>query len=164
VTFIEKRRRTTEHKRDAMGTVHFQYKDYFKLNIKNKSKKGIYFTLLDIQPDNVVNLLIPDETEDAAAYFVPIGKSMEAPSGKEYYQIGRPAGVETLKLIVTDKPIDLRPISASKGTVNKGSNTPLERLFGQTFFNDDITTREGKTTNLSPGSVLIHTLNFIIDP
>lgn len=166
VKMTEKKRLTADQKRDALGTIHFQNNDAFKIKISNKGRKGAYFTLLDIQPDHVINPLVPGENEEASTFFVAPGKFVEVPFGQaqQYYQVSPPAGIETIKLIATDKPIDLRPISASMGSITKGDSTPLEQLFGQSFFNEDIRARSGKTTNLSTGSVLIQTLNFVIDP
>jgi metacaspase-1 len=149
-----------------LGTLHFQNNDAFKIKIINKGKKGAYFTLLDIQPDHVINPLIPGENEEASTFYVAPGKFMEVPYGQtqQYYEVGPPAGVETIKLIVTDKPVDLRPIIASKGSSTRSTSSALERLFGQTFFNDEIKSRNGNTTNLSAGSVRIQTVNFVIDP
>jgi metacaspase-1 len=166
VSKVVKNRITLAQKCDALGTLHFQNNDAFKIKIINKGKKGAYFTLLDIQPDHVINPLIPGENEEASTFYVAPGKFMEVPYGQtqQYYEVGPPAGVETIKLIVTDKPVDLRPIIASKGSSTRSTSSALERLFGQTFFNDEIKSRNGNTTNLSAGSVRIQTVNFVIDP
>jgi len=59
--------------------------------------------------------------------------------------------------------VDLRPVTASRGTGTKSNQAPLERLFGQTFFNDEVLTRGGKTVNLAADSLHVYSTTFIID-
>ena len=149
-------------KRDATGNLHFKDGDYFKVRVTNRGEKAAYFTLLDIQPDNVVNPLIPDENETPSEFRVLPGQSVNVP---KLFHIGPPSGVEMFKLIATEQPVDLRPIATSRGAGTR-SNTPLnplEKLFGQTFFNDDCLSRGGKTVNLSANSINVQTSTFIID-
>lgn len=161
-TLREKGEIDPSSKRDTLGNLHFQDGDYFKLRVVNRGKKAANFTLLDIQPDNQINILIPDENETSAEFRIGPGQTQVVP---KLFQIGPPAGVEMFKLLATEQAVDLRPIVQSRG-VGTRSNTPkspLEQLFGQTFFNDDVISRGGKTVNLAAGSLQVHSFTFIID-
>ncbi|MFN0013709.1 MAG: caspase family protein [Saprospiraceae bacterium] len=150
-----------DSKRDALGNIHFQDGDAFTIRVNNRGNKKAYFTLLDIQPDNTINLLIPGQDDQQLDEFqVEPGKSMQV---DKIFTIGPPAGVEVFKLIATLKSVDLRPVSTSRGAATRDVKDPLEQLFGQTFFNDEVKTRGGKTVNLAAGSMHVHSTTFIID-
>lgn len=81
--------------------------------VTNRGSRGAYFSLLDIQPDNQTNLLIPGPGNYAAAdfYLAP---------GQTYLtdyvlEIGAPTGEEVLKLIAADRPLRLREIMQREG-------------------------------------------------
>lgn len=151
-----------DSKRDALGNVHFQDGDIIKIRVHNRGNKAAFFTLLDIQPDNHLSVLIPGDLETPDEFRIGPGQTLDVP---KIFQIGPPAGVEMFKLIATEQPVDLRPVTKSRGAATR-SNTkpePLEQLFGQTFFNDEVLTRGGKTVNLAAGSLHVHSTTFIID-
>lgn len=149
-------------KTDAAGMLHFQVRDSFKIRVTNEGDKAAYFTILDIQPDHVINVVAPDEKETPAELRVRPGQTVEL---RNFFQVGPPAGVEMFKLIATEKPVDLRPLVQTKGQALKANDQadPLEKLFGQTYFNDDCLRRRGETTNLGAGTIHVHSLTFTID-
>lgn len=149
-----------ESKRDALGNIHFQDGDFCGIRIRNNGDKAAYYTVLDIQPDNVVNPVIPDTHETASEFRVGPGQTIDI---AKYFSIGPPAGVEMFKLIVTEQPVDLSRVITSRGAATRANQDPLEKLFGQTYFNEDCMSRGGKTINLAAGSVQIQSFNFIID-
>ncbi|MEZ4958366.1 MAG: caspase family protein [Saprospiraceae bacterium] len=147
-------------KQDASGTVHFQDGDVLKVKVTNHGNKPAYFTLLDIQPDNQINVLIPQANETPAEFLVAPGQSVEV---NRFFEIGPPVGTEVFKLVATDQPIDLRPISSSRGAGTKSSPSGFERLFSQTYFNEDCMTRGGKTISISTSDVNVSSFTFMID-
>jgi len=161
----EKGPKPIESKLDAQGNLHFQLGDVFRIRVKNNGRKAAYFSLIDLQPDNVSTCLIPaqDDLEETPAEFrVAPGETFEVPKP---FQIGPPGGVEMFKLFVTENPVDLRPIMNSRGNNTKNpTESPLEKLFKQTYLNEDeVQTRGGKTANLASGSLHIYSYTFIID-
>jgi hypothetical protein len=150
----------TLSKQDAAGNLHFQNLDSFKIRVTNYGDKAAYFTLIDIQPDNVVNIIVPDAQETPAEFRVRPGQTVELPN---CFQVGPPAGVEMFKLIATEKPVDLRPMVKTRGAATRANAGPLEKLFGQTYFNDDCVRHRGQTPNLSPGAIHVHSFTFTID-
>ncbi|TNE65707.1 MAG: DUF4384 domain-containing protein [Bacteroidetes bacterium] len=152
-----------EQKTDAQGMLHFQENDAFRFRITNNGKKPAYFTIVDLQPDNVSRSLIPAQestVEKAADFRLAPGETMDS----DLFRIGPPAGTEMFKLIATTEPIDLRPIMNSRGQGTKNaSQSPFEKLFQQTYLNEDVQTRGGKTVNLATGTLNIYSYTFIID-
>ena len=150
-----------EEKMDKAGNIHFKNGDAFQIKVYNQGEKSAYFTLLDIQPDNVVNILIPDTNEIPADYRIGPG---EAKLVKKVFEIGPPAGTEVFKLVATDEPIDLRNIVASRGTSTKGiSKNPFEKLFAETYLEEETNTRGGKAFSLKSENVNVYSKVFIIE-
>lgn len=156
---LEEARLSIHDKMDASGTIRFAVGDVVKIKVTNDGYKPAYFTLLDIQPDNQINVLLPQSNETPSEYLVAPGQSIEV---NRYFEFGPPYGTEVFKLIATDQPIDLRSISASRGAGMKSNASRFEQLFSQTFFTDEVLSRGGRTVSLGMTAVNVESLTFII--
>lgn len=74
---IEKSRKLMADKVGSNGVLVLNEGDHFKVKFINEGNKKAYISLLDIQPDNIVNLLIPGEKETAEEYVVAAKDSLE---------------------------------------------------------------------------------------
>lgn len=148
-------------KTDAEGTVHFKEGDAFQLKVHNFGEKSAYFTLLDIQPDNQINILVPAENEVPADFQVGPGESKTVP---KTFEIGPPYGTEVFKLIATDEPIDLRSIVQTRGQTKNANPSPFERLLSDTYMKETTGTRGGRAISISSTKVNVFSQVFIIDP
>ena len=115
---------------------------------------------MDIQPDNLVNILIPGVNEVPADYRIGPGEDVLI---KRVFAIGPPAGTEVFKLVATDEPIDLGSIVQTRGQTKNASPNPFERLFAETHFNEDVMTRGGRPISVSSSKVNVFSQVFIID-
>ncbi len=150
-----------ESKMDAAGNLHFQNGDYLQIRVTNFGEKSAYYTFLDIQPDNVVNILIPGSIEAPADFQIGPGDSKIV---SKVFEIGPPSGTEVFKLIATDQAIDLRPIIASRGNGSKNPNpNPFEKLFAESYFNENTSTRGIHGIDLGATNVNVFSRVFIID-
>lgn len=114
---------------------HFKEGEKFKLRISNKGTIPIYFTVIDIQPDNIVNIIVPSKGSGHTSrelYLEP-GQHMDYQST---FEIMPPYGTEVLKLIATLSPIDLSPIASTRGEEIPDDAHPFEKLFSATYLND----------------------------
>ena len=132
----------------------------FRLRVYNHGSKSAYFTLLDIQPDNQINILVPDNDEIPADFRVGPDESVTVPKN---FEIGPPGGTEVFKLVATDEPIDLRQIVQTRGQTKNASPNPFERLFSETYYNDNVNTRGGRTLNIGSEHVNVFSQVFIIE-
>lgn len=158
---------------DKNGTIHFKaldekatakvFCDGFRIKVRNDGYRPAYFTLLDIQPDNVVNVLIPSQNDrnESPAQFVVQPGSIEEP--KKNFIIYAPLGMEVFKLIATDQPIDLRNVASSRGQAKSASSNPFEKVFAETFFNDETGARGGKSLSMSASEVNVTSMTFVIE-
>ncbi len=132
-----------------------------KLVITNEGKKAAYFSVLDIQPDNVVNLVIPATALGYTAdeYYLEPGDSYETNYSIE---IAPPYGNEVMKLISSDKSLDLTGLMASRGQQTRGAATdhPFEMIMAATY--DAPITRGAKLKKPAIDQVGTHTVFFKI--
>lgn len=127
--------------------------------IKNEGNKAAYFSLIDIQPDNQLNIILPLDDVPDACYLQP---------GETYVtdfsiEVGEPIGKETLKLICTNLPLYLAEIIETRGRSNRSYQDlhSFERGLEHSYQRAD---RRGKTTNQSTIEELgITTLFFTIE-
>lgn len=105
-----------------------------KFKIRNNGLVGAYFSLIDIQPDNVINLVIPAVHLDytASEYYLKPGEDFVTSYAA---QIAEPLGEETLKLITSKKPLEIADIIASQGNMKKGIKqlNDFEQQFATSF-------------------------------
>jgi hypothetical protein len=120
---------------DANGTPTFTPKDRVLLKVINRSNFPIYFNIIDIQPDGIINAIVPDprKNESLEEYRLEAGQS-HILRGR-YIGFGPPYGLETFKTFVSYQPLNLTPIVRSKGTAATRGNlsNKIEILFSDAF-------------------------------
>ena len=99
----------------------FRAGERLKVNIVNSSSKKYYYTLIDLQPDNKVNILFPIENESPDDYFLLPDNRINLD-----YEIvvTPPYGIDKLITIFSEKPFNLRSMLENK-SVNRASGTHL---------------------------------------
>ena len=104
--------------------------DGYALHIRNNSNQNLYYTVLDIYPDNNVEIMYPYKAKEPADYIVgknsPVVRQLAVSKGS-------PAGVEFLKIIVSKEPMDLRSVFEKKITREnmQSFQTVLDDLFNE---------------------------------
>jgi metacaspase-1 len=153
--------------RKATGdSLHIGFKvgEKFRLNIINHSdQKRLYYTIVDIQPDNKVNIVIPGRNDDAKDFYIPQQEKIEL---DRIYTVGPPTGVEMMKIIASDVPIDLRPMVTTRGakTRSAAGQSPFEKLMQSTYNAENVKTRSIESEPIRPDAVNVETLSFMILP
>ena len=126
----------------------------FKFIIENKGYEKAFYQIIDIQPDNKINILVPSPNKTPSDYVIYPGEKKEL---NEIFLIGKPYGKEMFKLIATDIPINLTYIAETRGSSKKENESPFEILFRNTY-----STSRGASLMIEPSSVNIYSLPFII--
>ncbi|MBS1579963.1 MAG: caspase family protein [Bacteroidetes bacterium] len=88
--------------------------DQFSIKIINKGAQALYFTILDLLPNNDIKVLIPDESEEPQDYIIKPGET-KLISGIQVDAV-TPKGKEFFKGIFSKVPIDLRLVLNRKRT------------------------------------------------
>lgn len=95
----------TTHEPEAELTL--KHGEDYSLKIVNSSNEKLFYTVLDITPDNKIDILYPTKNKEPANYLIEkksevirkLGVSANTPIGKEF-----------LKIIFSKEPLDLRSV------------------------------------------------------
>jgi len=147
---------------DETGNLFLKNGDVCKVQITNTASQTIYFTILDIQPDDVLSILLPVKGRLPQEYRIEPGQTFTSPLIK----IGPPYGNEVFKLITSATPLDLTTVVRTRGQnpETRGNEVnPFQKLFAETY-RPDGNTRGGETMSLPAGSVYVKSFVFQIKP
>ena len=150
--FVVDQQLSLDEKRKNGNQLEFNDGDPFKIKVKNDGYTAAYYQIIDIQPDNNINILIPGKNRTASEYIIYPGEEKEL---GEIFVFGEPFGTEIFKLIATRKPIDLSMIVTTRGEGKKGFSSPFEQLFAESYKQ----TRAG-TLSVPPSSANVFTIPF----
>ncbi len=118
--------------RPISATLSFRaFKDTVAVQVTNTGRTGCYYTLIDIQPDGLVNVVLPQQGYTAADYFLQ-PDSMKV---IDFTTFAPPTGTEVFKLIASREPLNLRPVVQTRGASVRGLSQPnvLETLLAQRY-------------------------------
>ncbi|MCJ7713062.1 caspase family protein, partial [Candidatus Bathyarchaeota archaeon] len=118
----------------------FQDTDEFRIKITNLGNRNAYYTIVDILPNNEVQVLIPPQGTNAREFKIKAG---ESDTLAYIFGFDPIYGTEMFKLIATQKPLNLDMIIRTKGKHTRGADNsaiiiseedkdklnPLELLF-----------------------------------
>ncbi len=131
---------------------------YIKVKVRNHSPRTIYYTLMDISPDNEIFIIYPDEYNSPSEFVL---KGFSETEHTAIFQIGEPYGTDILKLIVSDQPLNLSLVVQTRGQ-DGGGNSPLEKLLQGTYETNG--TRGPSRQNVSTENIGIYTFSYQITP
>lgn len=143
-------------KEDASGIMQTKVGETFQVIIENNGNKPAYFNLIDLQPDNKFNFLLPAEEQSPEEMKVLPGMKRLMPN---QWTIGEPLGIELIKLIASSKSLDLR---STYGTRGAGGKNPFEKLFNQLEDVEFLGTRGSKPVPVGNMDINIYSESFII--
>lgn len=120
----------------ARGEYLFGAGDEFSLSIENRSGRTLYYNLVNITPDNGIKVLVPYgqkppadcQLRDKSIYTTPLLTVGE----------GTASGKEVFKVVLSEQPIDLRPIVGKLARrTERAGMAPMERLFDELYEEDE---------------------------
>jgi hypothetical protein len=143
---------------NSTAGVELEIGDTYSLYIRNTGNQNLYYTVLDIYPDDNVEILYPYKTKEPADYVV---EKQNVVIRKLAVSKGTPAGIEILKIIVSKEPMDLRSVFEKKITRNnmQSFQTVLDDLFNE---KEGKAATRGDISNIKAEEIGIISLNFII--
>jgi hypothetical protein len=97
---------------DASGNIVFQHNDRYNLRIINNGQERLYYNILEIQPDNLVNVLFPASNQQPMDCFINPGDTVRL---TRIFRIGPPDGMNVIKLVAARSPLNLRQVFAANG-------------------------------------------------
>jgi hypothetical protein len=114
-------------------TPSFKAGDKLMIWVNNVSRKNLFINILDMQPDGVINPILPNRTQRIFA------DDLLVPSGSSYLfrnyviTIEPPYGNEIFKIFASTDKIDLEDIATSHGEARRGNLRPFEALVQRSF-------------------------------
>ena len=135
--------------------------DEFSIRITNNSDNKLYYTIIDLMPDNEAKVLVPEETATPQDYVLGAGQSFTI----EGVQVdpGTPRGKEFFKVIFAKSPLDLRSIFNRTKTRSRNELMSFEKAMDDMFeeANDKMATRSS-IGNVKVDEVGILTTGFTV--
>lgn len=149
---------------DASGNIVFQHNDRYNLRIINNGQERLYYNILEIQPDNLVNVLFPASNQQPMDCFINPGDTVRL---TRIFRIGPPDGMNVIKLVAARSPLNLRQVFAANG-LSRGDapkpNNPFEKLMQGINQTDAIQTRGSGEETIQPDAVNIYSVPYKIVP
>lgn len=159
----EKTRGDIQSKIDSSGVMTFKAGEAYKIKVSNNSNKLLYFSIIDIQPDNVINLVVPNANTGRMPieYQVKPGETLVL-GDDDIIVFYPPIGNEVFKLIATEKPLDLSTIIKTRGESSRGEKdgNPFVELFSESFKSGG--SRGPGMPNVHSGSANVYSVTFKI--
>lgn len=132
--------------------------DRYALKLVNNSEYKLFYTVLDIYPDNKVEVLYPYKGKEPADYSIGSKSFVER---KLSVSKGSPTGVEFLKIIVSKEPMDLRGVFEQK--VQRDHMQSFQLMLDDLFSNQDGTVPvRADVSAVKVEEIGIITVNFTI--
>lgn len=132
--------------------------DRYALKLVNNSEYKLFYTVLDIYPDNKVDILYPYKGKEPADYSIASKSFVER---KLSVSKGSPAGVEFLKVIVSREPMDLRGVFEQK--VQRDHMQSFQLMLDDLFSNPDgAVSVRADVSAINVEEIGIITVNFTI--
>jgi len=99
----------------ANGNLRFVDKTKFQLIIKNTGNKRMYGNIIDIDPMNVLSWFTKSEMKNF--------ELLPGAEKKMKITISKPYGVEQMKIIATDRPVDFSSLQENGTSLTRGGDT-----------------------------------------
>jgi metacaspase-1 len=127
-------------------------RDHVVLRVENKGSRKAYFNIIDIQPDNKLNPIIPvlEKSESPATYMLEPGQVWISGMDGKYQEFGPPYGNEIYRVFATTEPVDLTNIYRTRGNQVRHRHS-LERVVAGIY--------QIPTTRSNPGRVITPNTN-----
>ena len=132
-----------------------------RLRVKNVGEQSAYCSVLDIQPNNDINLLAPPQNGryQPDDFLLQRGETRTLPGT---FLITKPYGVELFKLISSDKPLDLGAIVTTRGRSRGAGNNPFAELLLSSFKTADRSRTRTRAALVMSGDELVDIVDLSI--
>ncbi|MEJ7589635.1 MAG: caspase family protein, partial [Ferruginibacter sp.] len=144
------------------GNYEYNIGDKMVIWVKNKGTQPFYFNILDMQPDGIINAVLPQKREGITADDLKVEGLSSHLFDKYVISLTPPEGQEIFKIFASKDRIDLEDIATTRGASTRGNLSFLETLVKKSY---DVATRgAGDVENVSNANGKIFNLLFRINP
>jgi hypothetical protein len=134
----------------------FKDGDQFRLLVTNNGKQDVYVNILDMQPDGLINPVLPnrDNKISAEELLFPAGSTKLF---KNIITVGPPYGKETFKIFVSTDLINVEDIANTRGASTRGNLKLFEKLVQKSYGS------KTRGVNIGLGDANGSTYNLVFD-
>jgi len=119
------------------------------MKITNRGKVPAYVNVIDIQPNGIVNVILPEISNNETSRDYRIMPGQEYIVKTKYVEFSPPFGNEIFKVFATTVPVDFKSIGLSRGGDNTTYRHPMENAFRNVF---QVGSRGGNVGSVSTSS------------
>ena len=136
------------------GINQFKEGDSVALWVKNNGSRSVYFNILDLQPDGIINPILPNEKQEIYPRDLKVAGGTSTVFFKNYIlTILPPFGLELFKVFVSFSEINMEKIATTRGAVGRGNLNSFEMLVRDSFSaargaDGSVKVSEGSTFNI----------------
>lgn len=124
--------------KDQNGNITFKADDYYVLEFTNSGQERCFYTVVEIQPDHIVNSIFPSYriNDNATGNFIEPDKTLRS---SRVFRVGPPYGENRILIITSREPLDFRPFlkkkdPAASKTRGSGDDGSIEMDVMNTFY------------------------------
>lgn len=134
VSFVNGRADTSSlHSKIINGIYEFKNLDTIVLWVKNTGDRAAYINILDMQPDGLINPLLPNMAQNIYSHDLKINPGSSHLFSNYLIVVSPPYGIETLKIFASTSEIDLEGIAVTRGFSKGGNLSILESLVKNSY-------------------------------
>lgn len=141
------------------GLYQFQEDDVMVLWVKNKGRDNVYVNILDMQPDGLINPILPYKEKSIYPPDLKLKAGEQHLFDQFLITLSPPFGTELFKVFASRQEIDVEDIASTKGEGMRGNLSVLEGLVKHSYG-----MRGAPLTNISKPDGATFNLLFTISP
>lgn len=115
------------------GKYEFKVGDKFAVWARNTGTQDAYFNILDMQPDGVINRVLPNKTKRIYPSDLVVAAGKSRLFDKFPVTVGPPYGTEVFKVFVSTQEIDMESIATTRGIGQRTNFTVLEQVVRSSY-------------------------------
>ncbi len=115
------------------GILEFEAGDSIVLQVTNKGRQAIYVNLLDLQPDGLINALLPDKASGIYPEDLKVKPGETRVFDQYTIRLNPPYGTEVFKFFLSRTELDLEDLVSTRGEGQRGSFSFLEKLVKRSY-------------------------------
>ena len=161
VPFINGKADTSQWNDSIAKTPSFKNGQQFVLWVKNTGSNNVYLNILDMQPDGIINKVLPNKAKNIYPVDLKIAAGSERLFSNYPIKVSPPYGTEIFKVFASKQQIDLEQIATTRGADTRGNLTLLESLVKKSYSES---TRGADADNISNADGSCFNLMFEIKP
>ncbi|RYY60947.1 MAG: caspase family protein [Chitinophagaceae bacterium] len=131
--------------------------EHYYLKMENRSTRRLFYTVLDLLPDNTLEILYPYGDKDASNYSIEPGGQITRELGVSREPV---TGKEMIRIFFTREPMDLRAVFARKK--ERATDNSFQKMMNDLFKDEGEGATRADVGSINVEEIGIVTVGFIV--